>query len=288
MSGDYQLEDTIFLPFTTRQFSDGVPTALAGTPAIDIYEDATASPIVTGETLAVSLNSVVGFNMITVVATAGDGFNAGGFYTAIIQAGTVGGVSVVGEVVATFSIETVAKAVWDRALTGSTHNIATSAGKRLRQIDAAFEVHSGTARITSTSTTIDLETATADNTTDEIYAGDRCVIVGGTGIGEHGLILSYNSTTQVATMSKAWVITPDQTSEYILSPADVDVELWNDNTVTGDGDWSTVASEVTAIKVPTDKMAFTKANELDSNILSVVGDTVQTSSSKTTNWGGTP
>ena len=51
MAGDYQLESTIFLPFTTRQFSDGVPTVLAGTPAIDIYEDATATPIVTGENI---------------------------------------------------------------------------------------------------------------------------------------------------------------------------------------------------------------------------------------------
>lgn len=108
---DYQLEDTIFLPFTTRQFSDGVPTVLAGTPAIDIYEDATATPIITGETLAVSLNGVVGFNMITVTATSGSGFNVGGFYTAVIQAGTVGGVSVVGEVVATFSIDASAAAV---------------------------------------------------------------------------------------------------------------------------------------------------------------------------------
>lgn len=108
---DYDLEDTIFLPFTTRQFSDGVPTVLAGTPAIDIYEDATAAPIVTGETLAVSLNGLVGFNMITVTATAAQGFNAGGFYTAVIQAGTVDGVNVFGEVVATFSIRASAAAV---------------------------------------------------------------------------------------------------------------------------------------------------------------------------------
>ena len=110
MSSDYQLEDTIFLPFTTRQFSDGVPTVLAGTPAIDIYENATATPIVTGETLVVSLNTVVGFNMLTVTATAATGFEVGGSYTAIIQAGTVGGVSVVGEVVAHFTIDASAAA----------------------------------------------------------------------------------------------------------------------------------------------------------------------------------
>jgi len=76
MSSDYELEDTLFLPFTTRAFATGIPTVLSGTPAIDIYEDVTATPIITGETLAVSLNSVAGFNMITVTATAGTGFEA--------------------------------------------------------------------------------------------------------------------------------------------------------------------------------------------------------------------
>jgi len=42
------------------------------------------------------------------------------------------------------------------------------------------------------------------------------------------------------------------------------------------------------IKIPTDQMVFTKANEVDVNILSVIGDTVQASSSKTTDWGGSP
>ena len=98
---DYQLNDTVHLMFTTRQFSDGVPTTLAGTPAIDIYEDATATPIVTGETLVTDLNTVTGLNVITITATSGTGFNADGTYHAVIQAGTVGGTSVVGEVVMT-------------------------------------------------------------------------------------------------------------------------------------------------------------------------------------------
>ena len=45
MSSDYQLDDTLFLPFTTRAFATGVPTTLAGTPLVDIYEDVTSTPI---------------------------------------------------------------------------------------------------------------------------------------------------------------------------------------------------------------------------------------------------
>ena len=104
MSSDYQLEDTLYLPFTTRAFATGIPTALVS-GAVDIYEDVTATPIITGETLAVSLNSVAGFNMITVTATSGTGFGAGQSYTAILQAGTVDSVSVVGEVVAHFTLD---------------------------------------------------------------------------------------------------------------------------------------------------------------------------------------
>lgn len=183
----------------------------------------------------------------SVAAIAGEAAFFQDFFT--VDSGEVSGAEVSGS-----ALLEAAKIVWDRRLTGATHGIATSAGKRLRQIDAAFEVHSGTARVTSTSTTIDLELATADNVTDEIYAGDRCVIVAGTGIGEHGLILSYNSTTQVATMSKAWIITPDATSEYILTPADVDVELWNDNSVTGDGDWAELQTDIDAILVHTNEL----------------------------------
>ena len=134
--------------------------------------------------------------------------------------------------------------VWDEVLTGGTHNVQNSAGKRLRKIDAAFEVHSGTAQA-GTSTTITLDTGASS--TDEIYDGDRCVIVDGTGAEEHGLIKSYNGTTKVATMSKPWVITPDATSEFTLSPADVDVELWNDNTVSGNGDWAAMQSDLDII-----------------------------------------
>jgi len=138
---DYQLEDTVFLPFTTRAFATGIPTVLAGTPAIDIYEDATATPIITGETLVVSLNSVVGFNMITVTATAATGFNVGGHYTAIIQAGTVGGVSVVGEVVGEFTIDNSAAA---KDLANATDGL-TALAADIATAQADLDIITGTA-----------------------------------------------------------------------------------------------------------------------------------------------
>ena len=123
----------------------------------------------------------------------------------------------------------IAKAVWDRVLTGGTHNINNSAGKRLRQIDAAFEVHSGTAQAgTGTSITLD----TGASATDNIYNGDRVIIISGTGAQEHDIITAYNGTTKVATVAETWVITPDATSEFILVPASVDIETWQHIPVT--------------------------------------------------------
>ena len=115
----------------------------------------------------------------------------------------------------------IAQAVWDRVLTGATHNITNSAGRRLRQIEAAFVVASGTAQAGGVAT---ITLAAGESAVDDIFAGDRVVIVGGTGVGEHGIVTAYNGTTKVATMSQSWVTQPDATSEYDLVPADVDLE----------------------------------------------------------------
>jgi hypothetical protein len=140
--------------------------------------------------------------------------------------------------------------IWDEIINTSAHNTAQSAGQRLRQIDQAFVVTEGTAD-GGTSTTIDLETGVA-STTDDIYNGDRVIIISGTGAGEHGIIVDYDGVTnQRATMSKAWVVTPDATSEYIVVPADADVETWNNTAVTGTGDMAQVESDLTVIESDT-------------------------------------
>lgn len=107
MSGipDFPLGQTIDFKFTTRAFATGIPTTLAGTPVVDIYEDNSLTQITTAETLTVDFDGVTGLNNLRVVATAGNGFGAGQSYAAVITTGTVGGVSVVGEVVAQFTIE---------------------------------------------------------------------------------------------------------------------------------------------------------------------------------------
>lgn len=108
---DVTLEDTFYVLFTTRQFSDGVPTTLSGTPVVSAYEDNSATQITSGITLGVDHDSVTGLNLLTIAATAANGFESGKSYALVITTGTVGGTSVVGEVVGEFTIESSAAAV---------------------------------------------------------------------------------------------------------------------------------------------------------------------------------
>lgn len=80
MSIDRTLEDTFFLAFTTRAFATGVPTTLAGTPVVSAYEDAGLTQITAGITLGVGHDSVTGLNMLTIVATAANGYESGKDY----------------------------------------------------------------------------------------------------------------------------------------------------------------------------------------------------------------
>lgn len=223
---DYTVADTFFMAFTTRAFATGVPTVLAGTPVVSAYEDAGLTQITAGITLGVSHDSVVGLNMLTIVATGANGYEAGKDYHMVITTGTVGGVSVVGEMVGHFSLSRSAAAVdlangtdglgaikadtaatlidtgttlpaqitvaqddldiitgaagalldttatspqlvddvWDEVLTGGTHNITNSGGKRLRDLQEAGTYSNGTVYVDTVDGTAG--TAVFDNGTE--------------------------------------------------------------------------------------------------------------------------
>jgi hypothetical protein len=93
----------------------------------------------------------------------------------------------------------IADAVWDEVLTGATHNVAASAGRRLRQL-ASVIVHSGTAQ----------GAGTGNNHLGLVY------IETGTGAGQTRLILQYNGSTKVATVDRDWRVNPDNTSEFVI------------------------------------------------------------------------
>jgi hypothetical protein len=104
--------------------------------------------------------------------------------------------------------------IWDEALTGATHNVPTSAGRRLRQVTADL-IHDGLARAAgSTSNTIQLDVAASG--LNGAYDPSMIAIVNGTGAGQCRLIYQYDGATQTAAVDRSWRLIPDDTSEFVI------------------------------------------------------------------------
>jgi hypothetical protein len=149
---DYTLEDTVYKRFTTRAFATGIPTTLAGTPVVSAYEDDSITQITAGITLGVDHDSVTGLNLLTIVATAANGYEAGKSYDLVITTGTVDSVSVVGEVVWHFTLSAEAAAV---DLANGTDGLGA-----IKADTAAILIDTGT--------TLDVKIDTIDATVDAI------------------------------------------------------------------------------------------------------------------------
>ena len=105
MSMDRTVEDTFYLRFLATVPSTQLPGTLGGVPVVSAYEDGSDVQITAGITLGVDHDSVTGLNLLTIVATDANGFEAGKDYDLVITTGTVGGENVVGTVVGHFSLE---------------------------------------------------------------------------------------------------------------------------------------------------------------------------------------
>ena len=112
--------------------------------------------------------------------------------------------------------------VWDMILTGSKHNINTSAGKRLRQVEEAFVHASGTIANVGDGHTATLDTGAV--ATAAYYVGDRLQITEGTGLGQSRLIIKYTSG-RICTLDSNWITNPDTSSLYDVVAADVHVSI---------------------------------------------------------------
>lgn len=107
------------------------------------------------------------------------------------------------------TLAAIADAVWDEVLTGATHNVATSAGRRLRELGAT-SILSGTASAGAANSI----TLAGGSATNEIYDSNLVAIVGGTGAGQTRAIVEYNGTSKVAIVDRVWETNPDSTSEF--------------------------------------------------------------------------
>lgn len=102
--------------------------------------------------------------------------------------------------------------IWDELLTGSEHNIATSAGKRLREI-SGYAIHSGTAQAGNG---YSITFAADAVSVDRIYNRNLIVIVSGAGEGQTRTIVDYDGTSKIAVIDRAWHVAPNSSSEYYV------------------------------------------------------------------------
>lgn len=91
--------------FFTTVDSTGAPATLSGTPVVSAYENASTIQITAGIVLTVDFDTVTGLNLVAVAVTSANGYEVAANYTLVITTGAVDGVSVVGYVVGSFSVE---------------------------------------------------------------------------------------------------------------------------------------------------------------------------------------
>lgn len=191
-------------------------------PAADVRlagAAADAAPVFSPTPVLLShVNYPSGCYEIAVVATVGNGYAANNTYavfcTLAIDAQNPTGF------VGSFDLKPVLAdaedSVCDALLIGSNHNIATSLGKRIREI-GAFAIESGTAQ-GGTSNSITLAATT--NSIDGIFNRNLIVLTDNTGVGQTRTIVDYNGTTKKVVVDRDWRVTPDDTTVYQVIPDD--------------------------------------------------------------------
>lgn len=219
--GDIALEQTIDFKFTSRRFSTGAPFTLAGTPSLAAYVGNSTTEITAGITLSVDFDGVTGLNNVRVAATAGNGYTAGTDVEIVIAAGTVDSVSVVGEVVGSFSIAnrsalrpTVSGRTLDVAATGEAgldfNNVLSSSLVTLHSLTVTGATTlTGAVSLGSTlgvtgTTTLAAVTTTGTVTLNALTVSNATTLTGAVSLGS---TLGITGTTTIAALTTTGTVT---------------------------------------------------------------------------------
>lgn len=118
--------------------------------------------------------------------------------------------------------------IWDRSLTGATHNIPTSAGRRLRSVGDVVSFSVNDATPTALTFITDLVSSVDGFYNDTVVRGTSGVNEGATRIVE-----SYDGTTKEMTFDEAWPVIPsdgddfDVRAEHIHPVSQIVQEIWD-------------------------------------------------------------
>jgi hypothetical protein len=209
-------------------------TLTGGTPTVNVsgmYGTLTTTGLVSASGVTITNAFKKGDIAATLEDTSELQTNQGNWLTATVvdlnadQSGvTIGTVNLVGAngitsaSLAVSANEEIADYVWDEILTAATHNIATSAGRRLRDI-ASGVVWTGDA-VSSTVNTITLD-ATA-SAADGAYDPAEIIVTEGTGAGQVRHVYEYfgsagnGNPAKTAVVDRDWKVQPDATSKLSI------------------------------------------------------------------------
>jgi hypothetical protein len=95
----------------------------------------------------------------------------------------------------------------------SSGQINPSAGNVGLVPSDSFVIHTGTAQAGAASS---VTLASSASATDNLYVGETVKIVSGTGAGQVRVVTAYTGSTKVATVGRAWITNPDNTSLYVV------------------------------------------------------------------------
>ena len=110
----------------------------------------------------------------------------------------------------------IADRVWDELLTGASHNLPTSAGRRLRQLGGvvAGSVNDG-------SPTTEVFITTISSSYDDFYNDQYIRFIDGNLAGIVRVIKDYDSGTQEITVSEALPVAPEDGDEFDILPVHI-------------------------------------------------------------------
>ncbi len=158
--GDIALSQILYFHFTTRQYSTGAPITSAAT-VISVYKDDNTTQSTAGitTTFLTGFDNVVGLVSVK-IDTSQDGtfYAAGHDFSVVITTGTADSVSIVGEVVAYFSIQN--RSALRPTTSGRTLDVA-STGEAGLDFD---NIHDASGAHTLTNITVPLVTTTTTAT----------------------------------------------------------------------------------------------------------------------------
>jgi len=171
--GDFEEDSTLHMAWSTFN-SSGASITRGTNGTISVYKDGGLTQSTAGVTDTEDFDGLTGVHMVTIDLSADVFYATGSNYMIVLAAAVIDG-ETVNNILGHFSIEAktvaIARAVWDRALTAVTHDILTSAGRRLRTIQD-FGLYEGGAvwidTVNGTAGTTDFENGTVNNPVDTI------------------------------------------------------------------------------------------------------------------------